>query len=146
MDVEIKKYVSTVYTLTNFAPMKMEWRAKWKFKENCLIVHDSLCCVKRNWIRNMISSIFQLNCKANAANLKRNSVCIQSIRRESVHGGNCPDQKGIAAKDDFMKASHTIYMQKIGTIVNYAFKKVPECAILKPQIWNLPGGGPPGPS
>ena len=34
--------------------------------------------------RNMISCIFQLNCKSNAANLKRNSVFIQPIRRESV--------------------------------------------------------------
>ncbi len=34
--------------------------------------------------RNMISCIFQLNCKANAANLKWNSVFIRSIRRESV--------------------------------------------------------------
>ncbi len=32
----------------------------------------------------MISCIFQLNCKANAANLKWNSVFIRSIRRESA--------------------------------------------------------------
>ncbi len=34
--------------------------------------------------RNMISCIFQLNCKANAANLKLNFISIWSIRRESV--------------------------------------------------------------
>ncbi len=34
--------------------------------------------------RNMINCIFQLNCKANAANLKWNSVSIRSVRRESV--------------------------------------------------------------
>ncbi len=38
----------------------------------------------RKLTRNMISCIFQLNCKANAANVKWNSVFIWLIRRESV--------------------------------------------------------------
>ncbi len=39
----------------------------------------------RKLTRNMISCIFQLNCKANAANLKWNSIFVQSIQWESVY-------------------------------------------------------------
>ena len=70
-----------LYTLTNLPPLKTEWQAKWKLKESCFdCAWLSMLCQTRN----MISCIFQLNCKANAANLKRNSVFIQSIRWESV--------------------------------------------------------------
>ncbi len=49
-----------------------------------MIKHIFNLTQNRKLTRNMISCIFQLNCKANAANLKQNSVFIQAIRRESA--------------------------------------------------------------
>ena len=48
-----------------------------------MIKHIFKLIQNRKLTRNMISCIFQLNCKGNAANLKWNSVFSWLIRRES---------------------------------------------------------------
>ena len=70
---------STRFSETALSQIYHHWKQNDKLCENLrYTVHNC------QFSRNMISCIFQLNCKSNAANLKWNSVFIRSIRQESV--------------------------------------------------------------